>query len=63
MDEEIERLVVTVRADTAGFARDVATMRGELEGPLAGGAGRARHMLDKTLARGEKTANNGFEDF
>ena len=32
MDEEIERLVVSVRADTRGFARDVAAMRGELRG-------------------------------
>jgi len=28
MDEEIERLVVSVRADTAGFAKDVADMKG-----------------------------------
>ena len=41
MDEEIERLVVSVRADTSAFARDVASMRGELEGPLVAGAGRA----------------------
>ena len=34
MDEEIDQLVVSVRADTAAFARDVASMRGELEGPL-----------------------------
>ena len=39
MDDEIERLVVSVRADTASFARDVASMRGELEGPLVSGAG------------------------
>ncbi len=39
MDEEIERLVISVRADTGGFARDVATMRGELEGPLARASG------------------------
>lgn len=37
MDEEIERLVVSVRADTSAFARDVSSMRGELEGPLAQG--------------------------
>ncbi len=39
MDEEIERLVISVRADTAAFARDVSTMRGELEGPLVAGLG------------------------
>jgi len=32
MDEEIERLVVSVRADTQAFARDVAAMRAELDG-------------------------------
>ena len=40
MDGEIEQYVVAVRADTQGFARDVAAMRGELEGPLAAGVGR-----------------------
>ena len=49
MDEEIERLVVSVRADTSGFARDVAAMRGELEGPLAQGAG-ARRADDRQCA-------------
>ena len=38
MDEEIERLIVSVRADTAAFARDVAEMRGALGGPLEAGA-------------------------
>ena len=40
MDEEIERLVVSVRADTQGFARDVGIMRAEMEGPFAAGGGR-----------------------
>ena len=38
--EEIERLVISVRADTAAFSRDVSTMRAELEGPLVAGVGR-----------------------
>jgi phage-related minor tail protein len=62
MDEEIERLVVSVRADTAGFARDVATMRGELEGPLATGAGRAGRMIDSALARAIVNGKTGFDD-
>ena len=41
MDQEIEQMVISVRADTAAFARDVSAMRGELEGPLVQGAGRA----------------------
>lgn len=62
MDEEIERLVVSVRADTAGFARDVASMRGELEGPLVSGAGRAGRMIDNALARAVTTGKFGFDD-
>jgi hypothetical protein len=62
MDEEIERLVVSVRADTVGFARDVASMRGELEGPLVSGAGRAGRMIDSALARAITTGKFGFDD-
>lgn len=62
MDEEIERLVVSVRADTAGFARDVASMRGELEGPLVSGAGRAGRTIDNALARAITTGKVGFDD-
>lgn len=62
MDEEIERLVVSVRADTSAFARDVAAMRGELEGPLVAGAGRAGRMIDNALARAIMTGKLGFDD-
>jgi hypothetical protein len=62
MDEEIERLVVSVRADTAAFARDVASMRGELEGPLVKGAGRAGMLIDNALARAITTGKLGFDD-
>ncbi len=62
MDEEIERLVIGVRADTAAFARDVAAMRAELDGPLAGGADRAGRALETALARALRTGRLGFED-
>lgn len=62
MDEEIERLVVSVRADTAGFARDVAAMRGTLDGPFAAGAERAGRALETTLLRAVRTGSLGFED-
>lgn len=62
MDEEIERLVVSVRADTSAFARDVGAMRGELEGPLVAGAGRAGRMIDNALARAVTTGKLGFDD-
>ncbi len=62
MDEEIERLVISVRADTAAFARDVSTMRGELEGPLVQGVGRAGRMIDSALARAIGNGKLGFDD-
>lgn len=62
MDEVIDSLVVSVRADTASFARDVASMRGELEGPLATGAARAGRTIDNALARAVTTGKLGFDD-
>jgi hypothetical protein len=62
MDEEIERLVVSVRADTSAFARDVSAMRGELEGPLAHGASRAGRMIEGALSRAIVNGKFGFDD-
>lgn len=62
MDEEIERLIVSVRADTGAFAGDVAKMRAELDGPLARGADRAGRALETGLARAVRTGKLGFDD-
>ncbi|WP_033919487.1 hypothetical protein [Sphingomonas sp. 37zxx] len=62
MDEEIERLVVRVRADTQGFARDVAEMRGSLEGPFEAGVDRAGRAIETTLLRAVRSGKLGFDD-
>lgn len=62
MDEEIERLVIGVRADTAGFARDVGVMRETLEGPFAAGADRAGRAVETALVRAVRTGKLGFDD-
>ena len=62
MDEEIERLVVSVRADTGAFARDVAEMRESLEGPLAAGVNRVGRVIESALLRAVRTGKFGFED-
>src|SRR3546814_11131653 len=62
MDEEIERLVVSVRADTQGFASDVAAMREELDGPLGDSVGRAGALIENALSRAVRTGKLGFED-
>jgi hypothetical protein len=62
MDEEIERLVVSVRADTAAFAKDVDTMRGALDGPLVAGADKAGRGIENALVRAVRSGKLGFED-
>ena len=62
MDEEIDRLVVSVRADTQGFARDVADLRGSLEGGLGAGVERAGSLIESTLVRAIRMGKLGFED-
>ncbi len=54
--------LVGVRADTAGFARDVAAMRGELEGVLGAGAERAAARIETALLRAVRSGKLGFEE-
>ena len=62
MAEEIETLLVAVRADTQLFARDVAAMKADLAGPFAAGADQAGRMLENALVRALRTGKLGFED-
>jgi phage-related minor tail protein len=62
MDEEIERLTVSVRADTQGFARDVAELRAQLDGPLGNSVNRAGALIEGALGRAIRTGKFGFED-
>lgn len=62
MDEEIDRLVIGVRADTQGFARDVNAMRDMLDGPFGKGAERAGRTIELALARAVRTGKLGFDD-
>jgi hypothetical protein len=62
MDEEIDRLVVSVRADTAGFASDVAVMRDAFEGGLGSAAGRTGDLIESALLRGIRNGKLGFDD-
>lgn len=62
MDEEIEHLVIRVRADTQGFDRDVKTMRDALDGPFSEGVERAGRQLETSLLRAVRTGKLGFDD-
>lgn len=60
--DELDEMIVSVRADTRGFARDVAEMRGALDGPMVAGADRAGRAIETTLLRAVRTGKLGFED-
>lgn len=62
MSDFVDQMVVSVRADTTAFARDVAAMRGELEGPLAAGAGRAGLTIERALGKAVLSGKFGFDD-
>jgi len=62
MDQDIDEVIVRVRADTAAFARDVSSMRGELEGPLANGVARAGRVIEGALGRAVMSGKFGFDD-
>jgi hypothetical protein len=60
--DEVDKLVIGVRADTTGFARDVAAMRGVLEGTLGTGAERAGRAIEGSLLRAVSKGKLGFDE-
>jgi phage-related minor tail protein len=62
MDDTIETLMVGVRADTAAFAADAATMQGSLQGALGSGASKAATLIENSLAKAIRTGKLSFED-
>lgn len=59
--EEIEQLLVGIRADTGAFAKDVAAMQSQIDGPFAAGLERAGSLLEKGLSRALLSGNFGLE--
>ena len=62
MSDELQAQLVRVRADTAGFAQDVAAMRASLDGPLQAGADKAGRAIETTLLRAVRSGKLGFDD-
>ncbi|RXD04939.1 tail tape measure protein [Sphingomonas sp. UV9] len=62
MDDDLEPALVSVRVGTAGFARDVASMREELESVLGSGAERASLRVEAGLLRAVRSGKLGFEE-
>lgn len=62
MDDDLEGLALSVRADTQAFARDVMVMRGTLAGALTDGAGAAGRGIEQALKRAARSGRLEFED-
>ena len=62
MDEEIETLLVEVRASTSGFKSDIETMRTALDTTLVGGFARAGNVLERGLLSAIRRGGLGFDD-
>ena len=62
MDDEIDSLLVEVRASTAGFTRDIAQMRGAVDGDLVPGFTRAGDALERGLSGAIRKGSLGFDD-
>lgn len=60
--DQLDSLVIGVRADTSGFAKDVAAIQSQLEGPLAGSATRAGSAIDAALAKAARNGSLSFAD-
>jgi hypothetical protein len=62
MADDIEQLLVEVRAGTSGFAADVQAMRGNFDAVLVDGLGRAGEVLERGLTTAIRRGSLGFED-
>ncbi|BBC71594.1 tail tape measure protein [Altererythrobacter sp. B11] len=62
MDDEIETLLVDVRATTDGFRADMETMRGALDSTLVDGFARAGNVLESGLLSAIRRGGLGFDE-
>lgn len=62
MDDEIETLLVDVRASTAGFQSDIEAMRASFDATLVDGFARAGQVLERGLAAAIRRGSLGFDD-
>ncbi|MEZ5693204.1 MAG: tail tape measure protein [Altererythrobacter sp.] len=62
MDDEIDQLLVEVRASTTGFAADVEQMRSTFDGTLLDGFEKAGSILERGLLSAIRKGSLGFED-
>ena len=62
MPDQLDDLVVSVRADTQAFAADIERMRSTFDGGLLTGFERAGQILERSLMTAIRKGSFGFED-
>lgn len=62
MDDNLDELVIDVRATTDGFAADVETMRSALDTSLVDGFSKAGGVLERSLLSALRRGSLGFDD-
>lgn len=62
MPDTVDSLLIEVRANTQGFAADVAAMRGTFDTQLVDGFSRAGDALERGLMTAIRKGSLGFED-
>ncbi len=62
MPDSVDSLLIDVRANTQGFAADVAAMRSTFDGTLVDGFDRAGQALERGLLNALRKGSIGFED-
>lgn len=62
MPDPVDELLVSVRADTRGFAADVAQMRSQFDTGLVDGFSAAGSILERSLLGAIRKGSFGFED-
>ncbi|MFC3175228.1 tail tape measure protein [Novosphingobium bradum] len=62
MTDAVDTLMVDVRANTQGFAQDLAAMRGTFDGTLTDGFAKAGDVLERGLLGAIRRGSLGFED-
>jgi hypothetical protein len=62
MDDQIDTLMIDVRASTQGFQSDIETMRGAVDTTLGGGFAKAGDVLERGLLSAIRRGSLGFDD-
>ena len=62
MDDDLDTLLIDVRANTQDFADDIARMRSDLDTTLVSGFAQAGNVLERGLLSAIRRGSLGFED-